>query len=110
MRRFFRIFIITLIIFGLVLYYKTTVETFIINILSDSLKAYSTQSVNDAILRTINNNPYKELIKIDKNPNKAYRCLALALGADWPDDYKEHIRGLLGRYRETSRGNYTYVG
>lgn len=69
MRRFFRIFIITLIIFGLILYYKTTVETFIINILSDSLKAYSTQSVNDAILRTINNNPYKELIKIDKNDN-----------------------------------------
>lgn len=45
----------------------------------------------------------------DNDVYKSYQILVRALGTDWHDNYKEHIRGLLSHYRETSRGNYTYV-
>ena len=68
-KKVLRFIFIVLIILGILLYYKTVVENFIINICSDTLKSYSTQAVNDAVLNIVNKNPYRELIKIDKNDN-----------------------------------------
>ena len=68
-RKIFRVFFLLLIVFGVFLYYKNVVEVFIIDVCADNLKSYSTQSVNSAVLTVITENPYADIIHIEKNEN-----------------------------------------
>ena len=45
----------------------------------------------------------------EDNANKAHECLVRALETDWPDDFKERIKGLLSHFRQNLFGGYRYV-
>ena len=62
-----RVFVLLLILGGLIFYYKNVVEVFIVNVCSDNLKSFATQSVNSAVLSVIEDDPYNELVRVEKN-------------------------------------------
>ena len=68
--RCFKLLLILLIIFGIFAYYYNVICKTIFNVCADFAKAYATQSVNLAILQTLNNEDiYNDLIIIEKNSN-----------------------------------------
>ena len=62
-----RVFVLLLILGGLIFYYKNVVEVFIVNVCSDNLKSFAAQSVNSAVLSVIEDDPYNELVRVEKN-------------------------------------------
>lgn len=67
-KKSFRLFLIFLIIFGVVLYFRLVVSSNVSNICSEYVYSYATESVNNAILSSLNNDlSYSNLINIEKN-------------------------------------------
>ncbi|MDY6367964.1 MAG: sporulation protein YunB [Clostridia bacterium] len=66
-KRFLSVFLVLAVVVGAFFYYRNVIEVNIINICTDYLKAYSTQSVNEAVLECINDNPYSQFVTIEKN-------------------------------------------
>ena len=67
-KKSFRLFLIFLIIFGFVLYFRLVVSSNVSNICSEYVYSYATESVNNAILSSLNNDlSYSNLINIEKN-------------------------------------------
>lgn len=63
----FRAFLLLSIVAGLFFYYKYVVENFIVNVCYDYIENYSTEAVNTAVLEIIENDPYSELVRTEKN-------------------------------------------
>ncbi len=67
-KRFFSLFLVFTIILGFYLYYKHAICKQIFNICVNQAYSYSTESVNSAVLVSLNNKvEYSELIYIEKN-------------------------------------------